>query len=73
MKEYSIKVDYRQPKRKRVQEQQTYEAENLLNRQFKQQAVNQVWVTDTTELTYGTRLNKVRLLTPVLKCRKTPI
>ena len=33
MKEYSIKVDYRQPKRKRVQEQETYEAQNTLNRQ----------------------------------------
>lgn len=61
MSEHGIKADYRQPKRKRVQERQTYEAENLLNRQFKQQAANQVWVTDTTELTYGMRLNKVRL------------
>lgn len=43
MKEHGIKADYRQPKRKRVQEHQTYEAENLLNRQFKQQAANQVW------------------------------
>lgn len=43
--------DYRQPKRKRVQKRQNYEA----NRQFK------VWVTDTTELTYGVLLHKVRL------------
>lgn len=43
MKEYSIKVDYRQPKRKRVQEQETYEAQNTLNRRFEQAAANQVW------------------------------
>lgn len=61
MKEYSIKVDYRQPKRKRVQEQETYEAQNTLNRQFEQAAANQVWVTDTTEIAYNIRKYKVRL------------
>ena len=44
-----------------VSDQQTYEAENILNRQFDRSAANQVWVTDTTELNYGIRLNKVRL------------
>ena len=61
MKDHSIKADYRQPTHKRIQAQQTYEAENILNRQFDQTAANQVWVTDTTELNYGIRLNKVRL------------
>ena len=61
MKEHSIKADYRQPKRKRVQEQETYEAQNTLNRQFEQAAANQVWVTDTTEIAYNIRKCKVRL------------
>ncbi|WP_414843161.1 IS3 family transposase [Limosilactobacillus agrestis] len=61
MNQYGIRADYRQPKRKRAQERQIYEAENILNRQFKQTAVNQVWVTNTTELTYGIRYSKVRL------------
>lgn len=53
-------ADYRQPKKDRQGAKQTYQDENLLNRQFKQEKPNQVWVTDTTELTYGTA-NKVRL------------
>ena len=61
MRKHGIKADYRQPKHKRIQAQQTYEAENILKRQFDQRAANQVWVTDTTELTYGIRRNKVRL------------
>ena len=61
MKKHGIKADYRQPTHKRIQAQQTYEAENILKRQFNQTAANRVWVTDTTELTYGVRLNKVRL------------
>lgn len=61
MKEHSIKADYRQPKRKRVQEQETYEAQNTLNRQFEQAAANQVWVTDTTEIAYNIRKYKVGL------------
>lgn len=61
MKEHGIKADYRQPTRKRIQAQQAYEAENILKRQFNQTAANQVWVTDTTEITYGVRLNKARL------------
>lgn len=31
MKDHSIKADYRQPTHKRIQAQQTYEAENILN------------------------------------------
>lgn len=61
MRAHGIKADYRQPRRKRAQERQTYQAENILNRQFKQTAANQVWVTDTTELVYGIQNNKVRL------------
>lgn len=61
MKKHGIKADYRQSTHKRIQAQQTYEAENILKRQFNQTAANRVWVTDTTELTYGVRLNKVRL------------
>ena len=59
MKINGIRADYRQPKRDRQGAKQTYQDENLLNRQFKQEKPNQVWVTDTTELTYGTA-NKVR-------------
>ncbi|MCD7117467.1 IS3 family transposase [Limosilactobacillus albertensis] len=61
MNEHGIKADYRQAKRKRVKERQTYQAENILNREFKQAAANQVWVTDTTELSYNIRNYKVRL------------
>ena len=61
MKEHGIKADYRQAKRKRDKERQTYQAENILNRQFKQEAANQVWVTDTTELAYNIHNYKVRL------------
>lgn len=61
MKANGIKADYRQPKRNRALEQKVYEAENILNRQFKQTAKNLVWVTDTTELTYGIGNKKVRL------------
>lgn len=61
MREHSIKADYRQPKRKRVQEHQTYQAENILNRKFKRTSASEVWVTDTTELVYGVQNNKVRL------------
>ena len=61
MRNHGIKADYRQPKHKRIQAQQTYEAENILKRQFDQRAANQVRVTDTTELTYEIRRNKVRL------------
>ena len=60
MKINGIRADYRQPKKDRQGAKQTYQDENLLNRQFKQEKPNQVWVTDTTELTYGTA-NKVRL------------
>ena len=58
-KEILLKYDIR-PKKDRQGAKQTYQDENLLNRQFKQEKPNQVWVTDTTELTYGTA-NKVRL------------
>lgn len=61
MKEHGIKADYRQAKRKCDKERQTYQAENILNRQFKQEAANQVWVTDTTELAYNIHNYKVRL------------
>lgn len=61
MKEHGIKADYRQAKRKRDKERQTYQAENILNRQSKQEAANQVWVTDTTELTYNIHNYKARL------------
>ena len=44
MRKHGIKADYRQLKHKRIQAQQTYEAENILKRQFDQSAANQVWV-----------------------------
>ncbi|MCT4375516.1 transposase, partial [Limosilactobacillus fermentum] len=50
----------RQPRRNRVKEQQQYLEDNVLHRQFAPDQPNKVWVTDTTELTYG-RGNKVRL------------
>lgn len=61
MRKYGIKADYRQPRRKRAKERATYQAENILNRQFDQEFANSVWVSDTTELTYGVQRNKVRL------------
>lgn len=60
MKANGIKADYRQPRRNRKQAQADYEASNLLKRRFTQSKPNHVWVTDTTELTYGSG-NKVRL------------
>lgn len=60
MHEHGIKADIRQPRRNRVKEQQQYLEDNLLHRQFNPNHPNKVWVTDTTELTYG-RGNKVRL------------
>ena len=69
MKEHGIKADYRQAKRKRDKERQTYQAENILNRQFKQEAANQVWVTDTTELAYNIHNYKVRLHVPWVRLK----
>lgn len=60
MRKHGIKADVRQKKRNRKQEQQQYQEDNLLERKFIQVAPNLVWVSDTTELTYG-RNNKVRL------------
>ena len=60
MRKHGIKADVRQKKRSRKQEQQQYQEDNLLERKFIQVAPNLVWVSDTTELTYG-RNNKVRL------------
>ena len=60
MRKHGIKADVRQKKRSRKQEQQQYQEDNLLERKFIQIAPNLVWVSDTTELTYG-RNNKVRL------------
>ncbi|MGY0227490.1 IS3 family transposase [Limosilactobacillus fermentum] len=58
MREHGIKADIRQPRRNRVKEQQQYLEDNVLHRQFAPDQPNKVWVTDTTELTYG-RGNKV--------------
>ena len=60
MRKHGIKADVRQKKRNRKQEQQQYQEDNLLERKFIQVAPNLIWVSDTTELTYG-RNNKVRL------------
>ena len=60
MKANGIKADYRQARRNRKQAQADYEASNLLKRRFTQSKPNHVWVTDTTELTYGSG-NEVRL------------
>ena len=42
MKKHGIKADYRQLTHKRIQAQQTYEAENILKRKFNQTAANLV-------------------------------
>ena len=60
MRKHGIKTDVRQKKRSRKQEQQQYQEDNLLERKFIQIAPNLIWVSDTTELTYG-RNNKIRL------------
>lgn len=60
MREHGIRADIRQKNHNRKQEQEQIKAENLLNRQFKQTEPNKVWVTDTSEFTYG-KNNKVRL------------
>ncbi|EEW54778.1 integrase core domain protein [Limosilactobacillus antri DSM 16041] len=60
MREHGIRADIRQKNHNRKQEQEQIKAENLLNCQFKQTEPNKVWVTDTSEFTYG-KNNKVRL------------
>ena len=60
MRKHGIKADVRQKKRSCKKEQQQYQEDNLLERKFIQIAPNLIWVSDTTELTYG-RNNKVRL------------
>lgn len=61
MREHGIRADYRQPRRNVIKELAEYDAQNILNRQFDQTEKNRVWVTDTTELTYGHQKSKVRL------------
>ena len=59
MREHGIKADIRQKKHNRQRQKQQYEEDNLLKRKFDQPLPNLVWVTDTTELSYGIA-NKVR-------------
>lgn len=61
MREHGIRADYRCPKRQRQQAKQAYATANVLKRQFKQNEINHVWVTDTTEVSYGKQNYKVRL------------
>ena len=53
MREHGIRADYRCPKRQRQQAKQAYATANVLKRQFKQNEINHVWVTDTTEVSCG--------------------
>lgn len=60
MHEHGFKADIRQKKHNLQRQVQQYKEDNLLKRRFNQPLPNLVWVTDTTELSYGVG-NKVRL------------
>lgn len=59
MREHGIKADIRQKKHNLQRQVQQYKEDNLLKRRFDQPLPDLVWVTDTTELSYGIG-NKVR-------------
>ncbi|WP_431815483.1 IS3 family transposase [Limosilactobacillus portuensis] len=62
MRKHGIKANIRKKKHNRIQRHEEYVNDNLLNEQFDRENKNEVWVTDTTEVTYGDyTLHKVRV------------
>lgn len=62
MKKLGIRCQVRQKKRSRIQQQEQYLQDNVLDRQFNASRPNQTWLADSTELVYGVNGQyKVRL------------
>ncbi|MQS89637.1 IS3 family transposase [Lactobacillus salsicarnum] len=62
MRELSIRCQSRIKKRDRIKQSEIYLRDNVLNQNFKVTSPNQVWLADSTELSYGMNgENKVRL------------
>ena len=63
MRKNNIRVNVRKKKRNRIKRYEEYISENLLACQFNRRYKNEVWVTDTTEVSYfaNNELRKVRL------------
>ncbi len=53
MRRHGIRANVRKKKRDRVKTREEYVNDNLLNGKFDRQSANEVWVTDTTEVLYG--------------------
>lgn len=53
MRELDIHCQIRKKKHNRVKQSEQYIQDNVLNRKFKVTAPNQVWLSDSTELSYG--------------------
>lgn len=62
MRNHGIKANIRKKKHNRIKRHEEYINDNLLNGQFDRQNKNEVWVTDTTEVLYGSeQVRKVRV------------
>jgi transposase InsO family protein len=62
MRELCLTCQIRVKKRSRRKEQEQYIIDNVLDQHFDVEAPNQVWLSDSTELTYGVNgENKIRL------------
>lgn len=62
MRELGIRCQVRMKKHSRAKQHEQYTLDNVLNQEFDVSAPNEVWLSDSTELTYGTNGEyKVRL------------
>lgn len=62
MRNHGIRVTVRKKKHNRIKYYEEYINDNLLNEQFDRQNKNKVWVTDITEVPYGTnQVNKAHV------------
>ena len=62
MRNHGIKANVRKKKHNRIKRHEEYINDNLLNEQFDRQSKNEVWVTDTTEVLYGSeQVRKARV------------
>lgn len=62
MSKLGIRCQVRQKKHSRIKQQEQYLQDNVLNQRFSVNQPNQVWLADSTELTYGVNGQyKVRL------------
>lgn len=62
MRKHGIRANVRKKKHNRIQRQEEYVKENILNGKFDRETKNDVWVTDTTETVYGDQeISKARI------------